>query len=127
AADAGDVALVDGVRELEPLAVVGQQRDVEVARVQQLADDVVHLRVEALQCLRGDRQFGDPEQRALQPLGPLAFDDLRLQVAVAELQRVSALLDPALELFARDRKSTRLNSSHVKISYAVFCLKKHTS
>src|SRR5690606_39278292 len=29
--------------------------------------------------------------------------------------------DPAEE---QDRKSTRLNSSHVKISYAVFCLKK---
>src|SRR5690349_23674747 len=29
-----------------------------------------------------------------------------------------------LELFTRrDRKSTRLNSSHVEISYAVFCLK----
>src|SRR5690606_31859377 len=27
---------------------------------------------------------------------------------------------------ATDRKSTRLNSSHVKISYAVFCLKKKT-
>src|SRR5436309_9838230 len=27
-------------------------------------------------------------------------------------------------LVPRDRKSTRLNSSHVKISYAVFCLKK---
>src|SRR5690606_40520413 len=26
-----------------------------------------------------------------------------------------------------DRKSTRLNSSHVKISYAVFCLKKKNS
>src|SRR3989442_11558722 len=26
--------------------------------------------------------------------------------------------------FSRDRKSTRLNSSHVRISYAVFCLKK---
>src|SRR5690554_7440891 len=26
--------------------------------------------------------------------------------------------------FTRDRKSTRLNSSHVRISYAVFCLKK---
>src|SRR5436309_5639781 len=25
---------------------------------------------------------------------------------------------------SKDRKSTRLNSSHVKISYAVFCLKK---
>src|SRR5690349_23574186 len=27
-------------------------------------------------------------------------------------------------LIFRDRKSTRLNSSHVEISYAVFCLKK---
>src|SRR5690348_17903811 len=30
--------------------------------------------------------------------------------------------DPAV--LARDRKSTRLNSSHPSISYAVFCLKK---
>src|SRR5690606_41647206 len=29
--------------------------------------------------------------------------------------------------FLKDRKSTRLNSSHVKISYAVFCLKKKKS
>src|SRR5690606_40188828 len=29
-------------------------------------------------------------------------------------------------LSRQDRKSTRLNSSHVKISYAVFCLKKIT-
>src|SRR3712207_7118115 len=28
---------------------------------------------------------------------------------------------------ARDRKSTRLNSSHANISYAVFCLKKKTN
>src|SRR3712207_7725177 len=28
------------------------------------------------------------------------------------------------KLVARDRKSTRLNSSHANISYAVFCLKK---
>src|SRR5690625_7662906 len=28
---------------------------------------------------------------------------------------------------AKDRKSTRLNSSHVAISYAVFCLKKKNS
>src|SRR5690554_7620802 len=29
-----------------------------------------------------------------------------------------------IRLPRRDRKSTRLNSSHVRISYAVFCLKK---
>src|SRR5258707_4704138 len=33
-----------------------------------------------------------------------------------------------LGLFGLDRKSTRLNSSHANISYAVFCLKKkHTA
>src|SRR5690606_42062663 len=31
-----------------------------------------------------------------------------------------------VSLDPQDRKSTRLNSSHVKISYAVFCLKKKT-
>src|SRR5690348_18203273 len=31
---------------------------------------------------------------------------------------------PALNKGTRDRKSTRLNSSHPSISYAVFCLKK---
>src|SRR2546430_10417136 len=31
-----------------------------------------------------------------------------------------------LILFEEDRKSTRLNSSHSQISYAVFCLKKKT-
>src|SRR2546427_8205277 len=30
----------------------------------------------------------------------------------------------AMQLELRDRKSTRLNSSHSQISYAVFCLKK---
>src|SRR5690349_22855180 len=33
-------------------------------------------------------------------------------------------LAPCLGIVLRDRKSTRLNSSHVEISYAVFCLKK---
>src|SRR3712207_6804850 len=33
-------------------------------------------------------------------------------------------IERLLEAFATDRKSTRLNSSHANISYAVFCLKK---
>src|SRR3989442_9104182 len=36
----------------------------------------------------------------------------------------AARCDPASPRRRRDRKSTRLNSSHVRISYAVFCLKK---
>src|SRR3712207_7916647 len=44
---------------------------------------------------------------------------------------VDALVHPARVLLGevagqeRDRKSTRLNSSHANISYAVFCLKKN--
>src|SRR5699024_11226311 len=34
------------------------------------------------------------------------------------------LFEPVVQFGALDRKSTRLNSSHVSISYAVFCLKK---
>src|SRR5215467_15282425 len=46
------------------------------------------------------------------------------RLAVAAERRVAARdLPHGLDL-ARDRKSTRLNSSHLVISYAVFCLKK---
>src|SRR5690349_23393878 len=37
---------------------------------------------------------------------------------------VVARYDPDTRVRLVDRKSTRLNSSHVEISYAVFCLKK---
>src|SRR5699024_11249425 len=41
------------------------------------------------------------------------------------LLRIRSILATAMEKEERiDRKSTRLNSSHVSISYAVFCLKK---
>src|SRR3712207_8918098 len=42
---------------------------------------------------------------------------------VVTLKRAMDNVKPALEV-KRDRKSTRLNSSHANISYAVFCLKK---
>src|SRR5437868_11191150 len=46
------------------------------------------------------------------------------------LQRAKLFLGEGLltsEEDFQDRKSTRLNSSHVSISYAVFCLKKKTA
>src|SRR5207249_5939076 len=50
------------------------------------------------------------------PLGNLPKTD-----AASQTLREIEQLDPK---HALDRKSTRLNSSHVSISYAVFCLKK---
>src|SRR5690625_6469471 len=43
--------------------------------------------------------------------------------SIADLVAESDVHGPTL-LIVGDRKSTRLNSSHVAISYAVFCLKK---
>src|SRR5690606_41794323 len=42
----------------------------------------------------------------------------------ADAPRVALIGDSHAYQYIEDRKSTRLNSSHVKISYAVFCLKK---
>src|SRR2546430_1149557 len=41
-----------------------------------------------------------------------------------EAVNVATHFDQALKITGADRKSTRLNSSHSQISYAVFCLKK---
>src|SRR2546426_8421913 len=51
---------------------------------------------------------------------------LRLTFALGprEMDLLTACLGPLADPSLADRKSTRLNSSHLVISYAVFCLKK---
>src|SRR5215475_2820302 len=56
------------------------------------------------------------------------LEDTVLDLGLQPLSGGERRFDVGLRLhylgFGQDRKSTRLNSSHVKISYAVFCLKK---
>src|SRR5207249_11471287 len=65
----------------------------------------------------------------------LSVDDARAYLATSVLPRLAMLKlivlpmgalwgDVPVAFAPEDRKSTRLNSSHVSISYAVFCLKK---
>src|SRR5215208_1827184 len=56
-----------------------------------------------------------------QPPPPRRLHALQLGLQVWHLRGVRARWQAAAPV---DRKSTRLNSSHVAISYAVFCLKK---
>src|SRR5690349_23131130 len=78
-----------------------------------------------------------PDVADVFPLGPVRVGEPNAQrgasvpvgpVAAARLAAHSGGLHPdadrALSILSGDRKSTRLNSSHVEISYAVFCLKK---
>src|SRR5690606_41482237 len=72
-------------------------------------------------------QHGEEERQVEHPVGDVGADRLgRVQVDLAEQHGV-VLAGQAVPLpvdVERDRKSTRLNSSHVKTSYADFCLKK---
>src|SRR2546426_8488224 len=52
------------------------------------------------------------------------IDDLNRLTHVQSEDFATASQRGALQNQAEDRKSTRLNSSHLVISYAVFCLKK---
>src|SRR2546426_7759111 len=54
----------------------------------------------------------------------LLADEVVLAVLRDADHLIEVLLPEKLEAPAQDRKSTRLNSSHLVISYAVFCLKK---
>src|SRR2546427_9290083 len=60
-------------------------------------------------------------RRLREPDGGAGPGDVRRPVPHS---RASVLHDPVSRRMSRDRKSTRLNSSHSQISYAVFCLKK---
>src|SRR5437773_11069838 len=54
----------------------------------------------------------------------LPIFDLQHRVAAVCEELDLGVVEPVVQFLAKDRKSTRLNSSHITISYAVFCLKK---
>src|SRR5207249_8924450 len=82
-----------------------------------------HERILFEELRRRMEEQGVPSQRMLLPqtfsLPPR--DAEWVERNVATLQKMGIGIK---NFGAKDRKSTRLNSSHVSISYAVFCLKK---
>src|SRR3712207_8106469 len=61
---------------------------------------------------------------ALPILGRSPDVDLGIWQPLGKLSRRRGVEEQAAKISLEDRKSTRLNSSHANISYAVFCLKK---
>src|SRR5256886_6699981 len=78
-----------------------------------------------LACLAPLRQerYGYTLRKTLEEQGR-AIDEGTLYPRLRRLESQGLLLSEWREEEKRDRKSTRLNSSHSQISYAVFCLKK---
>src|SRR3989449_5983502 len=70
------------------------------------------------------RHAASPVRRAWRRLTAPRDVELRLRVRPWTVWAGALAAAAAVVLLVRDRKSTRLNSSHGYISYAVFCLKK---
>src|SRR5205085_11391024 len=64
------------------------------------------------------------DQANFRHLLALLKEDKKFWVKVSGAERASREGEPYSDAVPLDRKSTRLNSSHSQISYAVFCLKK---
>src|SRR5437773_5695465 len=102
------LATVPGATGIHPVppavATISATRSAAATRLGALADQLVSLDLD--------------DGRAREPAGlePAAEID-----HAVDLGRLTG--GAALERERRDRKSTRLNSSHITISYAVFCLK----
>src|SRR3712207_1703823 len=77
-----------------------------------------------------DRRAVDPGDEPAECRAPKLGGNGRPHPFVAVAQpgegprRAEIEIGPAVDIEEADRKSTRLNSSHANISYAVFCLKK---
>src|SRR5699024_12138131 len=69
--------------------------------------------------------FGQPnEDLVLGQADAVLLAQLLVQLRAQQLGTAEVAAARSLVHGRQDRKSTRLNSSHVSISYAVFCLKK---
>src|SRR5687768_17963791 len=73
-------------------------------------------------------QASKPQRSVEELIQDLSSDNPGVRkAAVRQLGYLGPAAAPAIPALAKDRKSTRLNSSHGYISYAVFCLKKKTT
>src|SRR5690625_6167524 len=89
-----------------------------LARYTAMANQKIRIRLKAYDHRLIDRSAGEIVETAKRTgatvLGPIPLP--------TKIERYTILTSPHVD--KEDRKSTRLNSSHVAISYAVFCLKK---
>src|SRR5690606_41718842 len=123
---------IPGDRE-QRLELIAHRRigvdDVVVAGVRLVVARELEQQVRLQQLgLGGKRGFGSGDQEQLGRVVRLGVGLLLHEGPGDLVERVRVVRALAADLVVAvdglDRKSTRLNSSHVKISYAVFCLKK---
>src|SRR5690606_36398011 len=100
-----------------PKGFFPQQDTGLIQAISQGPQDVSFSSMAERQRVAAERLLEDPDVASV-----TSFTGIDGTNATLNTGRMQIALVPLAQ--RRDRKSTRLNSSHVKISYAVFCLKK---
>src|SRR2546426_8101202 len=81
-----------------------------------------------LDCVASSRQVAIRNGWQVHQINDLGKGIAKVRIACVAVARVPTCVHREIhqvgQTFGGDRKSTRLNSSHLVISYAVFCLKK---
>src|SRR5690606_41404824 len=115
---ASAIAMINGIRQARQVDALPQELRLDPAPWHAMDVDTALRRLESsLEGLSWEQARQRLSEPVSEPSALLHF----LNAVTAEL---GGPLVPVLLAGAGDRKSTRLNSSHVKNSYAVFCLKK---
>src|SRR5262245_54803586 len=111
------IALHGGIQDLELWSFASAE-----AQIAAIADDIAYDAHDIDDGLRAG--LFSLEDLADVPLIRDILGDIRHQHPALDPSRLVLVANIAQNVADQDRKSTRLNSSHLGISYAVFCLKK---
>src|SRR3712207_7382738 len=97
-----------------------RQIEVQLAQGKSLALACKEAGISEQSYFRWRKEYGGVAVEQAKRLKDLERENARLRRLVADLSLEKQILKDVTS----DRKSTRLNSSHANISYALFCLKK---
>src|SRR5688572_9989576 len=114
----GEAAIIDPLREVEPYIQKAERNNAKIKYVFEthFHADFVSGHLDLAKKTGAKIIYGPTAKPAFEAI--TAEDGQKFKIGKAILQ--------VIHTPGQDRKSTRLNSSHSQISYAVFCLKKKT-
>src|SRR5690554_7541112 len=105
-------------RKKKEVDTVRENLDVQLELVERKSEELERMHKQQVEQLESISGMSAEEAKEM------LMESLKAEAKTEAMSYINDIMDEAKINANKDRKSTRLNSSHVRISYAVFCLKK---